>query len=114
MAERLIGWAIRNTGGVFLGVLLLIGAGLWGLARLRVDAFPDLTDVQVQVLVDAPGLSPLEVERLVAFPIEVALNGLPRVTQVRSVSKYAFAGVTVVFEDGVDLYFARTLVSERL
>ncbi len=114
MIERLIAWAIRNASAVFLGILLLVAGGSWALLNLRVDAFPDLTDVQVQVLVDAPGLSPLEVERLVAFPIEVALNGLPRVIQVRSVSKYAFAGITVVFEDGVDLYFARTLVSERL
>ena len=114
MIERLVAWSIRNANGVFLGVLLLVGSGAWALQSLRVDAFPDLTDVQVQVLADAPGLSPVEVERLVAFPIEVALNGLPRVTQVRSVSKYAFAGITVVFEDGVDLYFARTLVSERL
>lgn len=114
MIERLVAWAIRNSGGVLLGVLLLVGGGVWALGDLRVDAFPDLTDVQVAVLVDAPGLSPLEVERLVSFPIEVAMNGLPRVTQVRSVSKYAFAGITIVFEDGVDLYFARTLVSERL
>lgn len=114
MIERVVAWAIKNAGAVFLGVLLVVAGGSWALVHLRVDAFPDLTDVQVQVLVDAPGLSPLEVERLISFPIEVALNGLPRVVQVRSVSKYAFAGVTVVFEDGVDLYFARTLVSERL
>ncbi len=114
MIERVIVWAIRNRGGVFVATLLLVAGGLWALRQLRVDAFPDLTDVQVPVFVDAPGLSPLEVERLVAFPIEVAMNGLPRVTQVRSISKYAFVGVTVVFEDGVDIYFARTLVSERL
>jgi cobalt-zinc-cadmium resistance protein CzcA len=84
------------------------------LRTLRVEALPDLTDVQVQVLVEAPGLSPVEVERLVAFPIEVAMNGLPRVTQVRSVSKYGFAAVTTVFEDGVDIYFARALINERL
>ena len=114
MIERLAGWAVRNPGGVMLGAVLLVGGGGWAMQGLRVDAFPDLTDVQVQVLVDAPGLSPLEIERLVAFPIEVAMNGLPRVAQVRSVSKYAFAGVTVVFEDGVDLYFARALVAERL
>lgn len=95
-------------------VAALVGGGVWALRTLRVDAFPDLTDVQVQVLVEAPGLSPVEVERLASFPIEVALNGIPRVTLVRSISKYAFAAITVVFEDGVDLYFARTLVSERL
>lgn len=114
MIDRLIGWAVRNRGAVLFGILALIGAGIWALRTLRVDAFPDLTDVQVQVLVEAPGLSPVEVERLATAPIEIAMGGLPRVTQVRSVSKYAFATVTIVFEEGVDLYFARTLVAERL
>ncbi|MEW5926040.1 MAG: CusA/CzcA family heavy metal efflux RND transporter [Gemmatimonadota bacterium] len=114
MINKLIEWSVRNRGAVMFGVLALVGLGVWALRTLRVDAFPDLTDVQVQVLVEAPGLSPVEVERLATFPIEVALNGLPGVTQVRSVSKYAFAAVTVVFEDDVDLYFARTLVAERL
>lgn len=114
MIERVIAWAVRNSGAVFVATLLLVGGGFWAVQRLRVDAFPDLTDVQVAILVNAPGLSPLEVERLIAFPIEVSMNGLPRVTQVRSVSKYAFTSVTVVFEDGVDVFFARTLVAERL
>jgi heavy metal efflux system protein len=114
MIDRLVAWAVRRHLSVFLIVAALIGGGLWSLRTLRVDAFPDLTDIQVQVLVEAPGLAPLEVERLVSFPIEVALNGLPRVKQIRSISKYAFTAITIVFEDGVDLYFARTLVSERL
>ena len=114
MIEKLIGWAVRRRMTVMILVAALVGGGVWALRTLRVDAFPDLTDVQVQVLVEAPGLSPVEVERLASFPIEVALNGIPRVTLVRSISKYAFAAITVVFEDGVDLYFARTLVSERL
>ncbi|MEJ7759362.1 MAG: CusA/CzcA family heavy metal efflux RND transporter [Gemmatimonadaceae bacterium] len=114
MIEKLIGWAVRRRMTVMVLVAALVGGGVWALRTLRVDAFPDLTDVQVQVLVEAPGLSPVEVERLASFPIEVALNGIPRVTLVRSISKYAFAAITVVFEDGVDLYFARTLVSERL
>ncbi len=112
--ERLIAWAIRFRVLVLLAVVALVGAGTWALRTLRVDAFPDLTNVQATVLAEAPGLSPVEVERLVAFPIEVAMNGLPMVEEVRSVSKYGFAQVTVVFEDGVDVYFARTLVSERL
>ena len=114
MIERLIEWAVRHRWTVFVLTLTLIGVGTWAFRTLRIDAFPDLTNKQVQVLVEAPGLSPLEVERLVTFPIEVGLNGLPRVAEIRSTSKYAFATVTVVFEDGVDLYFARTLVSERL
>ena len=114
MIERLIELAVRFRVAVLLLVAALIGSGLWALRTLRVDAFPDLTNVQVAVLVEAAGLSPIEVERLVAFPIEVAVNGLPRVEEVRSISKYGFAQITVVFEDGVDIYFARTLVSERL
>jgi cobalt-zinc-cadmium resistance protein CzcA len=114
MIDRLVTWAVRNAALVLFLVAGVAGAGIWAAQQLRVDAFPDLTDVQVQVLIDAPGLSPLEVERLVAFPTEVALNGLPRVKQVRSISKYAFTAITVVFDDDVDLYFARTLVSERL
>jgi cobalt-zinc-cadmium resistance protein CzcA len=114
MIDKLIAWAVRHRLAVFGLVAALIAAGIWGLRTLRVEALPDLTDVQVQVLVEAPGLSPVEVERLVSFPTEVAMNGLPRVKQVRSISKYAFAAVTIVFEDGVDIYFARTLVNERL
>ncbi len=112
--ERLVAWAVQQRALVAGLVLALVGAGLWALNTLRVDAFPDLTDVQVQVLIEAPGLSPVEVERLATFPLEVAMNGMPRVTLVRSVSKYGFAAVTVVFEDGVDVQRARTLVSERL
>ena len=114
MIDRLIAWAVANRSAVALLVLAVVGAGLYSLRTLRVDAFPDLTDVQVTVLADVPGLAPLEVERLVAFPLEVAMNGLPRVQQVRSISKYAFASVTIVFDEGTDLQFARNLVNQRL
>jgi cobalt-zinc-cadmium resistance protein CzcA len=114
MIDRIIAWAIRQRSLVMALVVALIVGGVAAFRNLRVEALPDLTDVQVQVLVEAPGLSPLETERLVAFPIEVAMNGLPDVAQVRSVSKYAFAAITIVFEDGTDIYFARTLVNERL
>jgi cobalt-zinc-cadmium resistance protein CzcA len=112
--ERLVGWAILRRGAVVALVIALVGGGVWALETLRVDAFPDLTDVQTQVLIEAPGLSPVEVERLATYPIEVAMNGLPRVTQVRSVSKYGFAAVTVVFDDAMDIQRARTLVGERV
>ena len=114
MIDKLITWAVRNRMAVFALVAALIVGGIWSLRTLRVEALPDLTDVQVQVLVEAPGLSPVEVERLIAFPTEVAMSGLPRVSQIRSTSKYAFAAVTVVFEDDVDIFFARSLVNERL
>ena len=114
MTERLIAWAVRNRMAVLALVAITIASGFWALRTLSVEALPDLTDVQVQVLVEAPGLSPVEVERLVAAPIEVAMAGLPAVTQARSISKYGFAAVTIVFRDGTDVYFARSLVNERL
>ena len=114
VVERVVAWSVAKRGVVIALVLVLVVAGLWALSTLRVDAFPDLTDAQVQVLIEAPGLSPVEVERLATFPTEVAMNGLPDVTQVRSVSKYGFAAVTVVFHDGMDIQRARTLISERL
>ena len=114
MIDKLIAWAVRFRIAVLLLLVALVGAGIWAFRTLRVDAFPDLTNVQVAVLAEAPGLSPVEVERLVAFPVEVAVNGVPGVEEVRSISKYGFAQVTVVFEDGTDIYFARTLVNERL
>ena len=114
MIDRLISWAVRHRIAVFGLICALIAGGIWAFRTLRVEALPDLTDVQVQVLVEAPGLSPVEVERLVAFPTEVSMSGLPRVKQIRSISKYGLAAVTIVFEDGVDINFARTLVSERL
>ena len=114
MIDRLITWSIGNRGFVLVLVGALIGGGVWALQTLRIDAFPDLTNIQVQILAESPGLSPQEVERLVSFPIEVSMGGLPRVAQVRSTSKYAFALATVVFEDGTDIYLARTLVAERL
>lgn len=114
MTERFVAWAVRNRFMVLVLVVGVVGAGIWTMRHLRVDALPDLTDVQVQVLVEAPGLSPVEAERLVAAPIEIAMQGLPNVLQVRSISRYGFAAVTIVFEDGVDVYFARTIVNERL
>ena len=114
MIDRIIKWAVEHRMTVLGLISALILGGVWALRTLRVEALPDLTDVQVQVLIDAPGLSPVEMERLVTFPTEVGMSGLPRVKQIRSTSKYGFAAITIVFEDGVDIYFARTLVNERL
>lgn len=114
MLDRLITWAVRHRAIVVFLVLALIGGGVWALRTLRVDAFPDLSNVQVQVLAEAPGLAPVDVERLVTFPLETQLNGLPGVTQVRSISRYGLSVISIVFEDGTDDYFARMLVSEQL
>jgi len=90
------------------------GAGLYSLLNLPIDAVPDVTNVQVQVLTAAPSLAPLEIERQVTFPVETAMSGLPDVEEIRSVSKFGLSAVTVVFDESVDLYFARQLVLERL
>ncbi|MEO6055217.1 MAG: CusA/CzcA family heavy metal efflux RND transporter [Gemmatimonadales bacterium] len=112
--NAIIAWGVRHRGLVLALLGALLGMGIWALRTLRVDAFPDLSNVQVEVLTEAPGLAPVDVERLVTYPIETTLNGLPRVIQVRSLSRYGLAVVTVVFEDGTDDYFARTLVSEQI
>lgn len=112
--ERLISWSLANRPLVlFLAVLWLV-VGLRSLSDLPIDAVPDVTNIQVVVNTEAIGLSPPEVESLITIPVETALLGLPRVEEVRSLSKYGLSQVTVVFEEGTDLYFARQLVGERL
>jgi cobalt-zinc-cadmium resistance protein CzcA len=95
-------------------VAIMIGAGIYSLVRLPIDAVPDVTNVQVQVLTAAPSLAPLEIERQITFPVEVAMSGLPDIQEIRSVSKFGLSAVTVVFADSVNTYFARQLVLERL
>ncbi len=98
---------------LLFGAIVLVGGGLTWL-RMPIDAFPDVTNVQVMVLTEARGLSPAEVERLITFPIETQMSGLPDVRQVRSLSQSGLSQVVVIFEDHVDTYFARQLVFERL
>ncbi len=114
MIDRIIDFALKQRLLVAAMTILLAALGLYSLNNIPIDAFPDVTNVQVQIIAEAHGLSPVEVEKLVTFPIEVAMNGLPRLTEVRSISKYGLSVITVVFEDGVDIYFARQLVLERL
>jgi cobalt-zinc-cadmium resistance protein CzcA len=114
MINRLIQFSLKQPLLIFCLVILMAGLGWWSLTHIPIDAFPDVTNVQVQILAEAPGLSPVEVEQLVTFPIEVAMNGLPRLTEVRSISKFGLGVITVVFEDDVDIYFARQFVLERL
>jgi len=114
MINRLISFSLKQPLLIFCLVILMAGLGWWSLTHIPIDAFPDVTNVQVQILAEAPGLSPVEVEQLVTFPIEVSMNGLPKLTEVRSISKFGLGVITVVFEDDVDIYFARQLVLERL
>ena len=96
------------------GTLLVAGLGVYSALHLPIDAVPDLTNVQVQVITEAPALSPLEVETLLSFPVEGAMSGLPDVEQIRSISKFGISVVTIVFHEGTDIYRARQLVGERL
>ena len=112
--KRLLELSLANRLVVLLLAVLLIGGGVRALIRLPVDAFPDVTNIQVTVISQAATFSPLEVEQLVTYPIEQALTGLPHSTEVRSLSKFGLSMVTVVFEDGTDIYFARQLVIERI
>lgn len=114
MINALIRFAVAQRLLVLLAVALLIGAGIYSLMNLPIDAVPDVTNVQVQVLTAAPALSPLDVERQITFPVEVAMSGLPDIEEIRSVSKFGLSAVTIVFDDRIDIYFARQLVLERL
>lgn len=114
MIERILEWSLKNRFLVFLMTGLLVAGGLVAMRSLPIDASPDVTNVQVQVLTSAPALGPEEVERFVTTPIELAMSGLPGLEDVRSVSKFGLSSVTLVFEEGTSIYFARQLVNERL
>lgn len=114
MLKRLVDFSLENRPLVLIVTALVVLAGGYALTRLPIDAVPDITNVQVQILTKAPALGPVEMEQFVTYPVEAALNGLPRLVEIRSISRYGLSAVTVVFEDGVDVYFARQLVSERL
>ena len=114
MLNAVIDWSLRNRFVVIACAVVFIALGGWSLSQLDIDAFPDTTPVQVQINTIAPGLAPEEVERQITFPVEQAINGLPRLQQLRSVSKFGLSQVVVVFADGTDIYFARQMVNERL
>ena len=114
MLERIIRAAIAHRWLVLLLALGVSALGIWNYGRLPIDAVPDITNVQVQINSEAPGYSPLEAEQRVTFPVETALAGLARLQYTRSISRYGLSQVTVVFEDGTDIYFARQQVAERL
>jgi cobalt-zinc-cadmium resistance protein CzcA len=112
--EPIIQFSIRYRWLVVLAVLGIAGLGVYNFQRLAIDAVPDVTNVQVQVNTAAPGLSAPEIEQRITFPVETAMAGIPRLESVRSLSYYGLSQVTVVFEDGTDIYLARQLIAERL
>ena len=95
-------------------ILIIVGVGVWSYQKLPIDAVPDITNVQVQINTSAPGYSPLEAEQRITYPVETALYGLPQLAYTRSLSRYGLSQVTVVFEEGTDIYAARNLIDNRL
>ncbi|WHZ14969.1 MAG: CzcABC family efflux RND transporter, transmembrane protein [Nitrospira sp.] len=114
MLNSLFEFSLRNRFLVLVFVGLIIAAGVYAMRKLPIDAVPDVTPNQVQILTDSPGLGPVEVEKFITFPVETALSGLPGITLIRSVSRFGLSAVTVYFEEGMDIYFCRRLVMERL
>ncbi len=114
MINRIIDFSLDNRLLTIALWLVVVVIGIDSLTKLPIDAVPDVTNVQVQILTNSPALGPEEVEQFITFPVETAMSGLPRIEEIRSVSKFGLSVVTVVFEEGTDIYWARQLVGERL
>jgi cobalt-zinc-cadmium resistance protein CzcA len=114
MIASLLEFSLRQRILVLGFTGLLAVAGVYAFQSIPIDAYPDVTNIQVQVLAEAPGLSPVEVERFITYPLELQMTGLPGLAEIRSLSKFALSQITVVFDDDVDVYFARQLVIERI
>ncbi len=114
MINRILEFSLRQRAFVLMATMALIGAGIASMFRLPIDAVPDITNVQVQVNTEVPALAPEEIEKLVTFPIETEMAGIQDLVELRSSSKFGLSQVTLVFEDGTDIYRARQLVNERL
>ena len=114
MLERLIATSLHHRLRAGLIVVVILVLGVYCAATLPIDAFPDVTNIQVEIICTSPGRSPLEMEQFVTVPVEKAMRGLPRLVMTRSVSRFGLSSITVIFEDRVDVYFARQLVMERL
>lgn len=114
MLTKIIQFSIRNKLLIGLGIVALIVAGIINVTRLPIDALPDITSNQVQVITTSPSLAAPEVERLITFPIEQANANIPGLKEIRSMSRFGLSVVTIVFSDNTDIYWARQQVSERL
>lgn len=112
--EKVLRFSIKSRFLVFVFTALVVAGGIAALQKLPIDAVPDVTNVQVQILTTSPGLGPIEIEKFVTFPVETAMSGLPDVEEIRSISRFGLSVVTVVFHDDVSIFFARQLIQERL
>src|SRR6185503_6190527 len=114
MVSRIFEFALRQRVFVLFATLALIAAGLWSTSRLKLDAVPDITNVQVQINTTVNAYAAEEIEKLITFPIETEMSGLPGLEEMRSISRFGLSQVTLVFADGADIYRVRQLVTERL
>jgi len=114
MIEFLLRFAIAQRKFILCIVIIFSSLGIWSYQQLPIDAVPDITNVQVQINTEAPGYSPLEIEQRITWPVETAVSGLPHLSYTRSLSRYGLSQVTLVFDEGTDIYFARNLINERL
>src|ERR1700720_1210 len=114
LLSAIVAWSLKNRIVVLFATLIFLAVGVRAALSLPIDAVPDVTNIQVQIITAAPALSPVEVEQYVTVPVERAMAGIPRTTQVRSLSKYGLSVVTVVFTDETSIYFARQMVAERM
>jgi cobalt-zinc-cadmium resistance protein CzcA len=114
MIGTILEWALRNRALVLILSAAMAVGGFLAAAGLPIDAVPDVTNVQVQVLTSAPALGPVEVEQFVSTPVELVMSGIPRLSEIRSISRFGLSAVTLVFDEGTDIYFARQMVAERL
>ena len=114
MLETIIRTSIQRATLILVAVVMISGLGIWNFTKLTIDAVPDITNVQVVINTESAGYTPLEVEQRVSYPIETTMAGLPNLINTRSLSRYGLSQVTIIFEEGTDIYFARQLVNERL
>src|SRR5215217_1293588 len=114
MLDRIIQFSVKNKLIISIFMLFLVGYGIYEAKKLPIDAVPDITDNQVQIITVTPALGAPDVERLITFPIEQVNSNIPGLKQIRSFSRFGLSVVTIVFNDGVDVYWARQQVTERL
>jgi heavy metal efflux system protein len=114
MLNRVFEFSLGNRFLILIFTALIVGLGIYSLQQIPIDAVPDVTPNQVQILTNTPDLGPVEVEQFVTFPIETAMSGLPGIERIRSISRFGFSVATVYFRENMDIYFCRRLVMERL
>lgn len=114
MFRNIIRFSLDNKLLIVVGTLAIIGWGIYNLAHLPLDAVPDITDNQVQIITSSPDLSAQEVERFVTYPIEIEMGNIPKVEQIRSISRFGLSVITIVFEENADIYWAREQINQKI